>query len=56
MAPPKKEKIIFVNIRVPANRIRQIRQAIKIRGVLNVTEFCRQAIYAATDSAIGAGE
>ena len=52
MAPPKKEKVVFVNVRVPVSRLRQIKQATKTKGVMNPTEFCRQAIYAATDDVL----
>jgi len=50
MAPPKnKEKVVFINVRIPASRFKQIKQATKIKGILSPTEFCRQAAYALTD-------
>jgi len=54
MAPPKKEKVTFINIRIPISRFKQVKQATKVKGVLNPTEFCRQAVYKIVDEILAA--
>lgn len=55
MAPPKnKEKITFINMRIPVSRMKQIQKATKLKGVTDPTEFCRQAAYARVDEILKA--
>lgn len=49
MAPPKKEKVTFVNVRFPVSVYKELKKVARANKV-TPTEFCRNMAIAAVDS------